>query len=152
MGFRRAFWTRSGWSHTVKAEQRRKKLVNGKALSKYSKSNPKQYYFKMFYTYLEQTMPWVTSKFLWKTPQIGHWKHLEMDKISDYSVIPFDRFDNSTEVLDEDMSDCCIGELFSGCSISLPCQDAFLKEPHSKYSLTHQVIYLHIAEQVSRTI
>jgi len=47
-------------------------------------------------------MPWVTSKSLWKTPQIGHWKNVEMDKTSDYSAIPFDRFDTPTEVVDED--------------------------------------------------
>lgn len=100
------------------------------------------------------TMPWIETKGLWDLPFSGIWHPVGQLKF--YNPPDGESFEqlwnivSVKEIINETESDACIFQVFH-CDvekITEKCRKVFLDVESSMYSLTHQVIFMLLAQKV----
>ncbi|CAL8122478.1 unnamed protein product [Orchesella dallaii] len=102
---------------------------------------------------LAQTLPWIETKGLWELPRNGRWykrgqlKYFEPTSGEDFE--PLWKIVSRKEIIGEQESDACISQVFhcDVANITEKCHEVFLSVERSMYSLTHQVIYMLLAQK-----
>jgi len=92
---------------------------------------------------------------LWETPRLGSWlPHIVMQSYDKPSRLRGDSIHLTGESMREETSNACIYQVFhcESLNISPRCKEIFLEREQSKYSLTHQVIYMILAERVRKNL
>lgn len=94
-------------------------------------------------------------KEMWKLPANNAW--YPVGKLESYNPPDSESFENlwdiasRKEMINETESDACIYQVFHCDTVNVTqrCQEVFLQKERSMYSLTHQVIYMLVVQQVN---